>query len=253
MADNRAARTAVSERAIQLARHGEVMVRWVRDRRARRLRLSVSERGVRLTVPWHAAEATAAQFLAQQGMWLSEQLDRLGRSETLPGLLPFQTAALRLRDELLPVLWQPARFARLERVEGALRFDLPAQADVALARALYADFLQAEARADVGRWLPALLDGLPRAPSRFKFSPLGSLWGALNPSGMISLDLALVLAPPPVFRYVLVHELCHLLQPNHSRAFWREVEQRCADWRGQRRWLLQHGLALKAELAALLG
>ena len=65
------------------------------------------------------------------------------------------------------------------------------------------------------------------------------------------LDLALVLAPPAAFEYVLVHELCHLLQPNHSPAFWAEVAQRCPDWSTQRDLLRARGRPLKAALRAV--
>ncbi len=246
-------RTEASERLLPLGRHGEVAVRWVRDRRARRLRLSVSERGVRLTLPWRASEFDASHFLAQHLGWLGEQLDRRRQLAPTQRFEPGAELALLLRGERLPVLWQQARFARIRREPEALHVEFPVAAGAARVAALYRDFLQAEARGDIGRWLPPLLPGLPRSPARFKLDPLSSLWGALNPSGVVSLDLALMLAPPPVFRYVLVHELCHLLQPNHSRAFWREVEARCPDWRVQRQWLGRHGEAIKGELAGLLG
>jgi predicted metal-dependent hydrolase len=47
--------------------------------------------------------------------------------------------------------------------------------------------------------------------------------------------------PPPVAEYVLLHELMHLRQPNHSRRFWREVERVCPTWREHERWLRKHG------------
>jgi hypothetical protein len=70
----------------------------------------------------------------------------------------------------------------------------------------------------------------------------------LSPTDALSLDLALVLGRPSAFEYVLVHELCHLLQRNHSRRFWREVEARWPDWRQERDYLHGDGLAIKAEL-----
>ncbi len=75
----------------------------------------------------------------------------------------------------------------------------------------------------------------------------------MSPDGNVVLDLSLVLAPPSAFEYVLVHELCHLIHANHSRAFWREVEIRWPAWRAEREYFRSDGRQLKAELRALLG
>jgi predicted metal-dependent hydrolase len=55
-----------------------------------------------------------------------------------------------------------------------------------------------------------------------------------------------VLAPLEVLDYVVVHELCHLRVPDHSRRFWRLVESRRPEWRRQRDWLTVHGPELLA-------
>ena len=227
-----------------------LQLRWVVEPRARRLRLTVSDAGARLTVPPGVSQAQAQAFVDQHRHWLQQQW-QAHRPPALPGLR--QRAVLPLRGAERNIAWREARFARVQLQDEVLCIECPADFSDRRLGKLLADFLQAEARADLGRWLPSLLPGLPRVPQRFRLHPLRSLWGALNPGGTLSLDLALILAPPDTYRYVLVHELCHFIQPNHSPAFWREVEQRYGDWRPQRRWLRQHGLALKQELAALIG
>ena len=47
--------------------------------------------------------------------------------------------------------------------------------------------------------------------------------------------------PEPVIDYVVVHELSHLKQMNHSKKFWELVEKECPDWRERRRWLTKNG------------
>lgn len=119
-------------------------------------------------------------------------------------------------------------------------------------RAALREFYLAQARADLGAWLPRYLPSLPAAPRRLLIRPLSSLWGSLSGADRLTLDLALVLGPPAAFEYVLVHELCHLLHRNHSPAFWREVERRFPAWRAQRTFFRREGLALKTTLRRLI-
>jgi len=71
-------------------------------------------------------------------------------------------------------------------------------------------------------------------------------WGSCSTRGTLSFNWRLVLAPYEVLDYVVVHELCHIREPNHSRSFWKLVETRRPDWRAQRDWLHEHGPELLA-------
>lgn len=225
----------------------------VRDPRARRLRLSVDERGARLTLPPRSSLVAAERFALEHGSWLAEQIDRY-TIDALPTLIKGETVALPLRGDSLPVEWREGRFTRLQaEADGHLLFIAnPRAGDPALRRALR-DFYEAQARADVGRWLPRYLSGLPCAPRRVRLKVMSSQWGSLAPDGTMALDLGLVLARPSAFEYVLVHELCHLVHADHSHAFWREVEARFPDWRAERDYFHAEGRRLKAMMRALCG
>ena len=72
-------------------------------------------------------------------------------------------------------------------------------------------------------------------------------WGSCSAAGNLSFNWRLVLAPFEVLDYVVVHELCHLVEPSHGQRFWSIVEQRRPRYREARRWLHDHGHALLAE------
>jgi predicted metal-dependent hydrolase len=78
-----------------------------------------------------------------------------------------------------------------------------------------------------------------------------TLWGSCSSRGTLSFNWRLVLAPYDVLDYVVVHELCHLREHNHSRRFWSLVEQRRPHWRAHRDWLHEHGPELLAFRPAL--
>lgn len=68
-----------------------------------------------------------------------------------------------------------------------------------------------------------------------------SRWGSCSSSGKISFSTKLLLLPQNIIDYVIVHELAHLKEMNHSPKFWKHVENAMPDYRTHRKWLQQHG------------
>ena len=72
-------------------------------------------------------------------------------------------------------------------------------------------------------------------------------WGSCSSKGNLNFNWLLILAPPEVLDYVVVHELCHRRQMNHSQAFWKEVEKILPDYRERQKWLKDNGWRLMEE------
>ena len=81
---------------------------------------------------------------------------------------------------------------------------------------------------------------------RIRIGGQRTLWGSCSSRGTLSFNWRLVLAPFEVLDYVVVHELCHLRVPDHSRQFWALVEHHRPSWRRQRDWLRDNGAELLA-------
>ena len=73
-----------------------------------------------------------------------------------------------------------------------------------------------------------------------------SRWGSCSSAGALSFNWRLVLAPHDVLDYVVVHEVCHLLEHHHGPAFWALVEKRRPEYAGSRKWLDDHGWEILA-------
>ena len=73
-------------------------------------------------------------------------------------------------------------------------------------------------------------------------------WGSCSGKGNLNFNCLLMLAPEAVRDYVVVHELCHRKEMNHSQQFWQEVEALLPDYRTPRKWLKDNGAALMARL-----
>lgn len=78
-------------------------------------------------------------------------------------------------------------------------------------------------------------------PARVRVKDLRSLWGSCSARGNLNFNWRLLLAPPEVLDYVVVHELAHLMERSHSRRFWALVSEHCPEQRERRRWLKENG------------
>ena len=70
-------------------------------------------------------------------------------------------------------------------------------------------------------------------------------WGSCSGRGTLSFNWRLILAPPEILDYVVVHELCHLTHMNHSKEFWSMVSNTIPDYKEKRKWLKENGHTLR--------
>ncbi len=75
-------------------------------------------------------------------------------------------------------------------------------------------------------------------------------WGSCSRKKNLSFNWKLMMAPEPVIDYVIIHELAHLKEMNHSKRFWGLVAKYCPKWQEHKKWLKQHEADLTAKLRA---
>jgi predicted metal-dependent hydrolase len=73
-------------------------------------------------------------------------------------------------------------------------------------------------------------------------------WGSCSQKGNLNFNWKLMMAPEPVIDYVIIHELAHLKEMNHTKKFWSLVAQHCPQWRKHRKWLKDHEAELSTKL-----
>ncbi len=103
-----------------------------------------------------------------------------------------------------------------------------------------------EARARISLLVQSEAAALGVAYLRITVRDQVSRWGSCSSSGALSFNWRLVLAPHDVLDYVVVHEVCHLLEHNHGAEFWRLVESRRPGYRDPKEWLDVHGWEILA-------
>lgn len=80
--------------------------------------------------------------------------------------------------------------------------------------------------------------------SRVKINSAKTRWGSCSSRGNINFSWRLIMAPPQVVDYVVIHEIAHLKHKNHSQKFWNFVAEMMPDFAQHRKWLKKHGFLL---------
>ena len=112
------------------------------------------------------------------------------------------------------------------------------------AEAVFTTWYQAEARRLISRRLEELAALTGLRPARLRLSSARTRWGSCTSAGVVALSWRLVMAPPAVLDYVILHELAHLKIKNHQPAFWSLVEALMPDYARHRKWLKDNGSQL---------
>jgi predicted metal-dependent hydrolase len=205
--------------------------------RARRIRVQVGRDGVVLVVPHRMPLARAEAFLRSQREWIRTHLDRRRRRAMA---LPPGTLLYRGRPVPVRVIEAPISRAQVRRAEGGFEVYAP-PAGANAAEAALERTLRREAASVLAAEVAAESERTGLQPRDLSIRDQRTRWGSCAHSGHISLSWRLLLAPPEVLSYVVIHELAHLAQPNHGPGFWRLVAQYCPDFARHRAWLRRHG------------
>ena len=205
-----------------------------RSARRRSITLTIDEHGLRVGAPWRASQRRIEAVLAAHAHWIVRKLAEWQARRPAPFAWVAGARIMVLGEPLMlapdPVHASTARFGDTLHV----RAD-PAAAD-GLAHSVV-DWLRASAldwfEQRVGHFAPILAVNVPV----IRLSNARTRWGTCHPHGRVHLNWRLIQMPPALVDYVVVHELAHLHEPNHSPRFWRRVEAVLPDHAQRRRVL----------------
>ncbi|MCF3933625.1 M48 family metallopeptidase [Acuticoccus sp. M5D2P5] len=212
-----------------------------RSRGAKRmtLRIPPGHANPVVTIPQRASMSSAERFVKSQAAWLTARL-----SERAPAQ-PF------IHGGTIPLRGEPHLIEATGAVRGVVTIVDDADGPTLLIPGTpqhlprrLADYLRRAARDDLHVAVEEFAARVNRRPTALRIKDTRAQWGSCSPSGVLSFSWRLVLAPPFVLRYVAAHEVAHLIELNHSAAFWKLNAELDPDHERARAWLKRHGRML---------
>ncbi len=149
--------------------------------------------------------------------------------------------------------WYLGKLYRLEIVEQAgtaLELDgnfRLRRTDLGKGKAVFEGWYRERAREVLGERLAFFAQKTGLQGQRLRISSARTRWGSCSSRGTLSFTWRLMMAPVEAIDYVVVHELAHLVERNHSKKFWARVKEMMPDYRQRRDWLKKNGHILNFE------
>ncbi len=218
------------------------LIRLRRHRQARRytLRIDAASREVVLTMPPRGSVKEAKEFAQKHGGWIAARLKRL------PAATPFA------HGTEVPLRGVAHRIVHRRGERGTVWTETDEHGKALLCVAGEAphvnrrigDFLKRQAQHDLEAASRRYAQMLGVPIKRISVRDQSSRWGSCSNTGVLSFSWRLILAPPYVLDYLAAHEVCHLVELNHSPRFWRLVGRLYPDVDRAKVWLDVNGTDL---------
>jgi predicted metal-dependent hydrolase len=234
--------SVVEQRNIHLSGK-EISYTLKRSGRRRSIGLRIDERGLTVNVPLRASEKWLHSVLQDKADWVVEKLDSW-QAKKAPPICWAEGARIPFRGEEFTLRLAPRARGAVPQLQGEI-LHVPAgvEAEAARIEKSVTQWYRGEALRVFAECVEHFAPLLQVTPREIKLSAARTQWGSCTAHGVVRLNWQLVKMPLHLIDYVVVHELAHLVEMNHSPAFWRVVESVCPDYKQCRAELRSYGVA----------
>ncbi|MDH4235455.1 MAG: M48 family metallopeptidase [Gallionella sp.] len=232
---------AVEERAALLAGKNISYI-LKRSSRRRSIGLRIDDHGLTVSIPLRASEKWLYSVLQDKASWVVEKLDgwQPKRRTVIPWMdgerIPFRG------EEFILYLLPKTRGATPQLLGDTLHVPVGEDADAARIEKAVTHWYKSEAMRVFTECVDHFAPLIKVAPREIKLTSARTQWGSCTIQGVVRLNWQLVKMKLHLIDYVVVHELAHLVEMNHSPAFWRVVESVCPEYKQCRTELRIYGV-----------
>ena len=229
---------------LQLPKHPDTTIKLIRTNRKKTIAFQIINNQIRVTAPKRLALYRIQQLLIKRSKWISQQLQQ---QASQPKIDPkqyvdgTQISYLGKRYRL-NIITSSTKGSRARLKAGQLIVELSnAQESSDATKTVVGQWYQQRAEERLPKIVAKLSKEIGVDYGDIEIRYFKSRWGSCRADGRLQFNWRLMMAPPQIIEYVVVHELCHRIHLNHSRMFWREVEQQMSDYKQNRKWLKARG------------
>ena len=205
-----------------------------KSKRARNISISIRDGQVVVTKPWYAPNFLVDQVVKKHQAWITKNLAKQNNQKASKNTIYYLGRAYQ-------VLFTPGRLS-IRYIEN--KAQISAYNEMAAKRSLK-ERHKDEARKAINLSVKSFSKVMRVNVMAVRLKDQSSRWGSCSSASNVNFSWRLILVPPEVLNYVVIHELAHLTHMDHSRKFWDLVEKFDSDYREHRRWLTRYGHAVK--------
>jgi predicted metal-dependent hydrolase len=224
-------------------------IAYQKNRKSVQLKI-ISPNHLTITAPTKFPKEGIEKILIEKSKWLVKQIAKLTTAAMNPinkSINHDATVFFLGQPHTLKFISKDANIPRVHLEDNLIFLDLPPLSTKtidtipqALLKSWYIDCATKTLSAKTSFWASRI--GVQ--PKRITIKEQKTRWGSCSSLGNINYNWRIIMAPPEAIDYLVIHELCHLRIPNHSQAFWQEVEKFSPQFKKCRTWLRTNGMIL---------
>ncbi len=196
----------------------------IKRRGIKNIRLKIDKDGlVRVSLPWYIPKTEAKKILIKNTKWLEKNFTLLNNQKNEYFYLGSKIKITEIVDsKYLSIEYKFDNGVFYIRSNGNLKIDR---------KEIYHHWLRKEAKKYIPKETQKIASKYNFKYNKISIKNMTSRWGSCSTKKNLSFNLKLMYFKPKIIEYVIVHELCHLKEMNHSKNFWLLVEDIIPDYK----------------------
>ena len=181
-----------------------------------------------VSIPYYVTFKNGIEFANENIEWLYGELKKI-----LPLILIKHNSSLLVKEKKMKIIFKRSKSHSVHLIENKIIVNTNKEDHNKILKKWINEQVLNLSKIYIDR----ISQKLGQSIKAVKLSDSFNYWGSCNTNGVIHLNWRLFFAPMNVLEYIIVHEICHLIEFNHTESFWRLVKKFCPDYKNQIIWL----------------